>query len=326
MNPPLPIRILLWPFSILYGIYVRLRARAYTSGLKRQKRLFGKVVSVGNLTVGGTGKTPMVIWLANRFLAEGKRVAILTRGYAGSGGTSDEVELMRSRLGDRVAFGVGPDRHTTGGRLEAAAGVDVFLLDDGYQHLSLARDVNVLLVDASRPLWKESLLPAGRLREPKSAGARADLVVFTRTGDQLPLNRAIQEFPRVPIFPAVTQLKGYRPLSTPKDEHSRLSPLPPQPVFAFCGIGNPEAFFADVKRWGNFVAGCATFRDHHCYSEKDVRELEEKANRVSAKSLLTTAKDWMNLKRVCFSTLPAYSCEIELALEDEADFWAAIQA
>src|SRR5262244_3354258 len=137
MNWPLPIRILLLPLSWIYGLFVRSKAILYSGGIVTRKRLNGAVVSVGNLTVGGTGKTPMVIWLANRFLAEGKRVAILTRGYAGSGGTSDEVELMRSRLGDRVAFGVGPDRHTTGGRLEAAAGVDVFLLDDGYQHLSL---------------------------------------------------------------------------------------------------------------------------------------------------------------------------------------------
>jgi tetraacyldisaccharide 4'-kinase len=326
MRPPLPIRILLWPFSILYGIYVRLRAWAYASGLKKQKRLSGKVISVGNLTVGGTGKTPMVIWLANRFLAEGKRVAILTRGYAGSSGTSDEVELMRAMLGDSVAFGIGPDRFASGGRLEAEAAVDVFLLDDGYQHLSLARDVNVLLVDASRPLRGEMLLPAGRLREPKSASARADLVVLTRTGDQPPVKRAIQEFPRIPIFPAVTQLKGYRPLTTPRGENPAFSPLPPQPVFAFCGIGNPEAFFADVKRWGNFLAGCATFRDHHSYSEKDVKELEEKAKRASAKSILTTSKDLMNLKRVCFSALPAYSCEIELQPGNEAEFLAAIRA
>src|SRR5262245_60715641 len=135
MELPVPIRVLLWPLSILYGILVRLRVWAYRSGLKKQKRLRGKVISVGNLTVGGTGKTPMVIWFANRFLSEGKRVAILTRGYAGSSGTSDEVELMRAQLGDRVAIGVGPNRFETGSRLEAEAPVDVFLVDDGYQHL-----------------------------------------------------------------------------------------------------------------------------------------------------------------------------------------------
>jgi tetraacyldisaccharide 4'-kinase len=325
MNLPLPIRILLWPLSVLYGIVVWLRAWVYTSGLKKQKRLKGKVVSVGNLTVGGTGKTPMVIWLAKRFLGEGKRVAILTRGYASSSGKSDEVELMRSQLGDGVAFGVGSDRFATGSRLEAEAAVDIFLLDDGFQHLSLARDANILLVDASRPLGKEWLLPAGRLREPRSASARADLVVFTRTSDQLPVKQAIQEFPQMPIFPATTQLKGYR-LIAGSGEKSALSPLPPQPIFAFCGIGNPEAFFSDLERWGNFLAGSATFRDHHLYSAKDVREIEERAKRVSAKSILTTAKDLVNLRNVCFSAIPAYCCEIEMKLGDEFQLWPAIES
>src|ERR1700685_3157584 len=100
MNFPLWVRVLLWPLSVLYGGYVRTLAALYAKGLLKQKRLQGKVISVGNLTVGGTGKTPMVLWLAEKFLAEGKRVAILSRGYRGSGGTSDEIELMRRRLGD----------------------------------------------------------------------------------------------------------------------------------------------------------------------------------------------------------------------------------
>jgi len=261
----LPIRILLWPLSAIYGIGARCRVWLYEKGVLRRRRLKTPVISVGNLTVGGTGKTPMVIWLAKRFLAEGKRVAILTRGYAGSSGTSDEVELMRSQLGKRVEFGVGPNRFATASRLEAEAAVDIFLLDDGFQHLSLARDANVLLVDASRPLGKEWLLPAGRLREPKSAGARADVVVFTRTSDQLPMKQAIQEFPQMPIFPAVTQLKGYRLVSS-SGENSALIPLPPQPIFAFCGIGNPEAFFSDLRRWGNFLARSEAFRHQHLYS------------------------------------------------------------
>ena len=121
MKLPLLARILLWPFSVLYGGYVRIRAWLYQNGWLKQKRLRGKVISVGNLTVGGTGKTPMVLWLAEKFLAEGKRVAILSRGYRGSGGTSDEIELMKHRLQDRVAFGVGKDRFAEGHRIEQKA-------------------------------------------------------------------------------------------------------------------------------------------------------------------------------------------------------------
>ena len=326
MNLPLPIRILLWPLSLVYGGFVRLRAWVYEKGLKKQKRLRGKVISVGNLTVGGTGKTPMVVWLAKRFVAEGKRVAVLTRGYGSKDGRSDEVEVMRTELGDRVKFGIGANRFVIGSRLETEEPIDIFILDDGFQHLELARDVNLLLVDASRPLRMESLLPSGRLREPKSASARADLVVFTRTDGQLLATRAIQEFPQMPIYPATTKLNGYRLLFTAGKEASPLSPLPAQPVFAFCGIGNPEAFFSDLDRWGNLVVGRAIFRDHHRYSQQELEELEQKALRASARSIVTTAKDTENIYPHKFTKLPAYSCDIGLNIGDESKFWVTINS
>src|SRR5437762_7522029 len=126
MDWPLPIRILLWPLSWLYGIAARLRALLYSKGVFRTNRLKAPVVSVGNLTVGGTGKTPMVLWLAEKFLSQGKRVGILSRGYQGSGGTSDEIEMLKGRLGDRVVFGVGPDRYVAGRRLASEPQLDVF--------------------------------------------------------------------------------------------------------------------------------------------------------------------------------------------------------
>jgi len=119
MNAPPVLRMLLWPLSVLYGVGVRVRVWLYTRGWLKQKRLKAHVISVGNLTVGGTGKTPMVIWLAEKLLAQGKRVAILSRGYRGVNGTSDEIELMKYRLQDRVLFGVGGDRFIQGHRLES---------------------------------------------------------------------------------------------------------------------------------------------------------------------------------------------------------------
>src|SRR3981189_14952 len=119
MTVPLPLRRLLWPLSLLYGIGVRARIWLYANGWFKQKRLNATVISVGNLTVGGTGKTPMVIWLAEKFLADGKRVAILSRGCRGANGTSDEIELMKSRLQGRVTFGVGKNRFAEGHKLES---------------------------------------------------------------------------------------------------------------------------------------------------------------------------------------------------------------
>src|SRR6476646_10600211 len=147
MHLPLPIRILLLPFSWIYGTVIRIKTALYTGRVISQQRLHGAVISVGNLTVGGTGKTQMVLWLAEKFLAEGKRVAILSRGYRGSGGTSDEIELMKSRLQNRAAFGVGKNRFEEGRRIELQQPVDIFLLDDGFQHLQLARDLDIVLVD-----------------------------------------------------------------------------------------------------------------------------------------------------------------------------------
>jgi len=181
----------LWPLTIPYGAATHLRTRAYRTGLLRAKRLDGVVISVGNLTVGGTGKTPMVLWIAERLIAEGKKTAILTRGYRGDasaeGSTSDEVQLLQARLGDRVAFGVGADRWARGREL-SAQGIDWFILDDGFQHIQLARDVDIVLIDATNPFGGGHLLPAGRLREPKSALARANLVVVTRS-DHAPPSR-----------------------------------------------------------------------------------------------------------------------------------------
>lgn len=314
------VRTLLWPVCQFYGAFVRIRAWLYAKGWLKQEHLNAPVISVGNLTVGGTGKTPMVIWLAEKFLAEGKRVAILSRGYRGSGGTSDEIELMKFRLQGRVSFGVGEDRFAEGRRLESRQPIDIFLLDDGFQHLQLARDVNILLVDASRPLRNEFLLPGGRLRESLSAIHRADVVVFTRVNDQLSLKRAIQEFPEFPIFPAATRLVRYRRLAANQEAISQDIELPPQPVFAFCGIGNPEAFLADVDRWGNYVAGRAIYRDHHCYRAEDLRRMEDSAKRVGARALLTTEKDTQNLGDMRFSSLPLYYCEIELKIADADEF------
>jgi tetraacyldisaccharide 4'-kinase len=325
MNLPVALRILLWPLSVVYGAIVRLRAGLYARGVFKAKRLKGAVISVGNLTVGGTGKTPMVIWLAEKFLARGKRVAILSRGYRGANGTSDEIELMKARLGERVAFGVGKDRFAEGHRIEAQGPVDIFLLDDGFQRLSLARDADVVLVDATRPLHKELLLPAGRRREPSSALGRADAVVFTRVEPQDSVRGAIDEFPQLPIFAATIRLLGYCRLAGDGKLAVVEQESLPEPVFVFCGIGNPEAFFADVERWGIKVSGRTSFRDHHAYGERDLKRLQDAAERAGAATLLTTEKDAQKLRDVRAISLPIYFCRIAMEMREENAFFGVLE-
>jgi tetraacyldisaccharide 4'-kinase len=322
MNLPPLLRLLLWPLSVLYGEVTRLRAWLYARALLKQKRLNRPVISVGNLTLGGTGKTPMVICLAERLLAQGKRVGILSRGYKGSGGTSDEIELMKFRLQERVLFGVGADRYHQGKRIEDQ--VDVFVLDDGFQHLQLARDVNLLLIDAAQPLARQRLLPTGRLREPVSAMTRADILLFTRSETAPGTAAAIEKFQEYPVFSAATRLIGFRRLGA-GIQVLRPEEIGAGPFYAFCGIGNPRAFFQDLKNWSFTLAGQCEFADHHRYDAQDSQELEAAAQAASAKALLTTEKDAQNLVGVNFSALPVYVAVIDLEISKEEAFLAAIR-
>ena len=319
MNVPPLFRNLLWPLSLLYGVGVRARVWLYANRWFKQKRLNATVISVGNLTVGGTGKTPMVIWLAEKFLSDGKRVAILSRGYRGAIGTSDEIELMKFRLRGRVSFGVGNNRFAEGHRIESQQSIDVFLLDDGFQHLQLARDLNILLMDASRPLAGELLLPAGRLREPVAAMSRANLIIFTRAETASGTLEAIGKLDQYPVFAASTRLLGFRRFGGEITPLS-VNEIGPGPFFAFCGLGNPDAFFRDLENWGLAVCGQAIFPDHHRYTQRDILEVKRAGKQAGANALVTTEKDAQNLGALKFEETPIYVAVIDLIVTPEADF------
>jgi tetraacyldisaccharide 4'-kinase len=291
----------------------------YQKGWLKQKRLKARVISVGNLTVGGTGKTPMVIWLAEHFLAQGKRVAILSRGYRGEQGTSDEIELMKFRLQGRVSFGIGGNRFEQGHRLESQQPMDVFILDDGFQHLQLARDLNILLLDASRALHGEPLLPAGRLREPLSGMSRANLIVFTRTETMPGTREAIEKLSQLPVFAATTRLLGFRRSGgdirlQSKDE------IGGGPFFAFCGLGNPDAFLRDLRSWGLAICGQKILSDHHSYTTQDISAIKQAGKQAGANAFVTTEKDAQNFSALNLGDVPVYISVIDLEVSPEADF------
>ena len=325
------VRTLLQPLGLLYGTVMRLRTAFYDHGLLRSRRLPGAVISVGNLTVGGTGKTPMVLWIAERLVEEGHRPAILTRGYRGlgqgdasGGAASDEVALLRQRLEGRAQFGVGKDRYKNGLAL-AKDGAEWFILDDGFQHLELQRDANIVLLDATDPFGGGGVLPAGRLREPRSGLARADIVIITRTHRAPALETIVRRFTKAPIFYGQTRPdEVLRVLSStealPEGEQ------PQYKFFAFCGIGNPVAFFADLKSWDFSVVGQRSFPDHHRYSSAEIQELQATAAAAGANALICTEKDVFNLPTSVRAALPIYACRIRLALNDENAFWTAVRA
>jgi tetraacyldisaccharide 4'-kinase len=342
----------LWPASALYGAVVRARAWAYRRGLRRPARLPCAVVSIGNLTVGGTGKTPMIFEVAQRWLRQGKRVGILTRGYRGflrrgtrgvrivcagesvAGNFGDEPSLLLKRLseesgaGDRLFMGVGADR-AAAGRALVRLGVECLLLDDGFQHFELARDVDVVMVDATKPFGGGHLLPAGRLREPKTALRRADILVITRSGRAPAAEAALQRFSLAPIFYAETELERitrfYGNGDSGDNPNAELPPEGPR-YFAFCGIGNPKAFFEDCARWGLNVTARKAFADHHVFSGAEMEELRAMAARSGANALLCTEKDTFNLPPGSGARLEIFYARIRLRLGRNADFWRALDA
>ncbi len=317
---------LLWPLTIPYGAVAHLRARVYRTGLLPQRRLDGVVISIGNLTTGGTGKTPMVLWIAQKLISEGNKPGILTRGYRGEasaiGSTSDEVRLMQSRLGGRAEFGVGADRIARGRDLRHR-GVRWFILDDGFQHLQLARDVDIVLIDATNPFGGGHLLPAGRLREPRSALARADIIVITRGKLEPVIESTICRDSDAPIFYAQTQLDSVRtwngdmPSEEARDIRSRK-------LFAFCGIGNPEAFLADLRGWGFQLAGWKFYPDHHRYTQDDVSAIQAEASKVGAAEFICTEKDIFNLQNARWPARKVHFCCVSLQIDREGEFWSKI--
>jgi tetraacyldisaccharide 4'-kinase len=317
---------MLWPLTVPYGAVVRLKARAYAKGILRRRRLPGAVISVGNLTTGGTGKTPMVLWLAERLLAEEKKTGILTRGYRGevssTGSSSDEVQLLQARLGDRVAFGIGAGRFARGSEL-AKRGVEWFLLDDGFQHLQLARDVDIVLLDATNPFGGGHLLPAGRLREPKAALSRAGIIVITRSRHAPAVEAAIRRESRAPIFYARTQLDSVIPWRT-EGAPREIPDLQGKKLFAFCGIGNPSAFLADLREWGFQIVAERFFPDHHRYTPEDVQVIETEARKFGADALICTEKDTFNLASAQFRSFGVSFCRITLQIDRPEDFWQTI--
>lgn len=315
---------LLWPLSAAYGAAAHLRARAYRTGLAKQERLDGVVISVGNLTVGGTGKTPMVAWIAERLAREGKRVGILTRGYGGGeSGTSDEVKLLRGRLGEQVPIGVGADRAAKGREL-ARQGVEWFVLDDGFQHLRLARNVDIVLIDASNPFGGGHLLPSGRLREPKSALRRANVIVITRSEHAPAVEAAVRRESQAPIFYARTKLDGIRRVAGGQMAET-VAAADLGPAFAFCGVGNPGAFLADLREWGVQVAGHKFFRDHHRYTAADDVEVLREAEAAGTRALICTEKDFYNLHAIYRGKLPVFYCAISMRIEREEEFWDTVK-
>lgn len=332
MNP------LLLPLSAGFRFGIALRQAGYRHGWFKTQRLARPVVSIGNLTTGGTGKTPLVACVVNILLRGGWKPSILTRGYGRRSKTglvivapdasrrADPLEIgdepaLLARMFPQVPVIICADRFRGGQAAEQQFQVDAHVLDDGFQHLALARDVDVVALDATQTICDQQLLPAGRQREPLSALRRAEIVVLTRTdsADPKPLEEAIFKVHRAAkIFRTRTKLLGWTDAGS--DDAVSTEELQAINVAAFCAIGNPRAFFADLRRWGFRLVAEDAFPDHHVYTGGEMQRLVSDARRKGAAALLTTQKDAIKIRRDWRLPLPILACEIEAQMLNSEDF------
>lgn len=306
-------RSLLLPLSHLYGTGVALRLALYERGVLRVKHAGRPVVSVGNVAAGGTGKTPFVRWLAGELLRRGRRPSILTRGYGRTSHGTVVVSDGRGTLATVAASGDEPAllaralpgvpivadarRVLAAARAETLdAPVDLHLLDDGFSHVGLAREVDIVLLDATAPDAGGALLPSGLLREPLTSLARADLLVVTKTEQADPgpaLELARRFAPGVPVFHARTGLLGIL-----DHEGRNVDPedLPAGTTVAVAGIAHPGSFRATLAAVGVVPADFLAFRDHEPYGPTTVGRIERALEETGATAVVTTEKDAVKLE------------------------------
>jgi tetraacyldisaccharide 4'-kinase len=310
--------VLLSPFlavcSILYGTGVKLRLSGYKYRRFKKKSLPGFVVSIGNLTVGGTGKTPSVIMLARWALKEGYRVAVLSRGYRGryrekvlevSDGeaikadpqdSGDEAYLLARKLGG-IPIVISRKRYIAGSFAYGKFGTNFFVLDDGFQHLELKRDLDVVLIDAASSFGNGHLLPWGPLREPIDQLARADIAILTRFSHQNSAQRTTdlfnEKFPEIPIFCADHEPE--KVVFPQLNESHEPDFLKGKRVLAFAGLARPEVFRETLIRLGADLVYFRGFRDHYRFKPNEIKALIQMGEELGAQYLLTSEKDWVRM-------------------------------
>ncbi len=342
VRPALAALVVLWPLARIWssaGAWKRRR------NLRRRRKLDVAVISVGNITMGGTGKTPFVLYLAECLRRAGRQPGILTRGYGRhsvdkqlilepgaqvkTAQTGDEPQIfLRSAL---APLGIGADRFETGRRLQERFGANVLILDDGFQHVRLDRQVDIVLIDALAPFGEGDVFPLGSLREPLDALGRADAFVISR-GDSAPgtwdIERALRRYNTdAPVFRARVVPEHWVEAATGLQIPAR--ELPITRAAAFCGLGNPKSFWTMLDQLGIEIADRIAFDDHHVYRASEMRRLARQFLAVKAEAALTTEKDAINFCEggvALMTPLPVYWLKIRVEIDRETEFLAFIES
>lgn len=308
-----PLLMCLFFLSLIYKGVLAARAMCFRWGVFPVRKLSRPVVSIGNITVGGTGKTPAVLQLAALFKAKGYRPAVLSRGYGGksrepvhvvSDGrnilstpeSAGDEPFMMAAAAPGIPVVTGTDRHASGRYAVERLGTDLLILDDAFQHRQLARDVDIVLLNADAPLGNGFVIPRGPLRESPRALERADCIIVTgiepETAPAEALRRIGTGLPAIPVLTAVYREKDL----CKNDEIIPVETLANKRILAFCGLGNPESFRRSLERLGAEVVSFLPFPDHFRYTESDIREIRMRAEAARAQMLVTTEKDAVKLR------------------------------
>ena len=316
-------RMVLWLITPAYRLAVGLRNRKFTRHTSAVTRVDVPVVSIGNLTTGGTGKSPMVIWLSQRLRELGLRVAIISRGYGGqrdASGTrpNDEALEMQQRLPD-VPQLQDPDRIKSATIAIEELETQCLVMDDGFQHRRLHRDLDVVLIDATNPFGYGYLLPRGLLREPIGALARADVVVITRCQqvDQSAIDAILKVIAQATagdhqstvICQTQTVAKRWLQFDGQSMEVNDFGAVP---VMACCAIGNPDSFVKTAKLSGANVVGQKFFPDHHAFTRDDIESVVRLAREKGADRIICTHKDLVKIAINQFDGMPFFALQIDL--------------
>ncbi len=337
------LKVLTFPLSCLYGACIHLRWGLYSSNLIRSERLTRPVVSIGNLSMGGTGKTPTVIAIGGLLAEAGLAVSVLSRGYRGNhwGGpflVSDGSRILATaeNAGDEplviaknlpgAMVTVGKNRYAAGRMVETQHSVDVHLLDDGFQHLKLHRSFNLLLIDVTNP-WAGGLPPMGRRREPLKALRRSDAVLLTRCqkgreyGEIL---RIVGKYhPQVQVFHSQQRLAEL--VQYPDGEALPSAQMAGKRVLALSGIGNPAQFQETLVRQGALVSGRMDFPDHHRYVPGDYQKILNYCRDLSIDAIVTTEKDSERLDHSQLISFPLLVAKLKFAIEEQDEFMELLQ-
>jgi tetraacyldisaccharide 4'-kinase len=314
----------LWCLCQPYAAAMWGRNIAYDRGWKKTSKAAAPVISVGNLTAGGTGKSPTVALLARWFRQREMRVAILSRGYgAGLDGRNDEAKELEVLLPD-VPHLQDPDRLASANIATGELGMEVLLLDDGFQHRRIHRDLEIVLLDAREPFGFGHLLPRGLLREPLRSLRRAHLVMATRA-DQVDPQKLADIRTRVQRYnPKAAWLEAEHAPTRLRNSDGETLPidwLRSKNILAFCGLGNPQGFHQTLRALDANVVESVSFADHHLYTANDIYELESKANVAHSKieALVCTGKDLAKIESAQIGPYPLWSLDVELKVRIGAE-------